>query len=235
MTNNRCLSCDRVHNTMSFFSYWICQHCANQIPWILDVQCKYCGRDVQCLDCQKRQSEQKQTALLNRAAVRYDHRMKKWLAQFKYYGDERWANLFADMMWLQIRRQITKIASIALITYVPLSIIRLKDRTFNQTERIAVSLSDKLKIPQISMLDRMKETQKQSAKSKSERELSIQGVFKVDEFRRPDVEMNLARIVNPYILIIDDVYTTGSTLRECAKILSETFPAQIISFTWARA
>ena len=94
---------------------------------------------------------------------------------------------------------------------VPLEKKKLKWRGFNQAEELGKELSSFLKIPLISgCLIKIKETPPQVELSDEERKENIKGAFAV---------RNEELIKNKKILLVDDVYTTGSTMEECARVL----------------
>ena len=99
------------------------------------------------------------------------------------------------------------------IIAVPISKQRKKERGYNQSLLIAKEISKISKIPiQNKCLYKIKNNSKQSTLSKDEREKNVQGVYELK---------NSKLIRNKSILIIDDIYTTGSTIKECYKILKQ--------------
>ena len=109
---------------------------------------------------------------------------------------------------------------------VPSEKKKLKWRGFNQAEELGKKLSSFLKIPLISgCLIKIKETPPQVELSDEERKENIKGVFTV---------RNGELIKNKKILLVDDVYTTGSTMEECARVLKEVGAKEIIGIVVAR-
>lgn len=99
---------------------------------------------------------------------------------------------------------------------VPLHKKRLKWRGFNQTEALAKELADFFRIPLISKcLIKVKETFPQIELSDQVRKENIKGVFWAK---------NKELIRNKNILLVDDVYTTGSTMEEYAGVLKRPAP-----------
>jgi len=112
------------------------------------------------------------------------------------------------------------------LTPVPLHKKRLKWRGFNQAEEIAKELTNYLKIPLINdCLIKIRETPTQMELSGEERKENIKGVFLVK---------NKDLIQNKKILLVDDVYTTGSTMEECARILKEAGAKEVVGMVVAR-
>ncbi|MCR8645047.1 hypothetical protein NV379_20540 [Paenibacillus sp. N1-5-1-14] len=160
------------------------------------------------------------------------------LARYKYRGDEQLCDLFAEMLCysyaLTQQTDPTPRRTQEILTYVPLSSARLVERGFNQAEQMAQSLGAKLRLPVVPLLLRNRHTEKQSLKSRNERLLDLQHVFAIDLVGREQLT-SLPITTAPRIYIIDDVYTTGSTLAECASIIQESVPfASVYGLTWAR-
>ena len=110
---------------------------------------------------------------------------------------------------------------------VPLEKRKLKRRGFNQAEELGKELAKYFKIPLISdCLIKIKETQPQMDLSEEERRENIKGVFFIK---------NREKIRERKILLIDDVYTTGSTMTECAQILKGAGAKEVIGIVVARA
>jgi len=96
---------------------------------------------------------------------------------------------------------------------VPLDKNKLKIRGYNQSEELAKELSKVLQVPVISdILVKIKSTKPQMELSKKEREENLQNAFAIKKS---------AGLANKKIFLVDDVYTTGSTMQECAKVLKE--------------
>lgn len=93
---------------------------------------------------------------------------------------------------------------------VPLHEDRLKERGFNQTEEIFREWLIKKNIPLKNLLTRTQATPKLYDKSKGERQQILHGVFAATE------QLDLR---GKKILIVDDIYSTGTTVGECAKVL----------------
>lgn len=109
--------------------------------------------------------------------------------------------------------------SFDLVTFIPLSNERLMERGFNQAQ----ALTDLLGLNTVELLTRL-HTEKQSKKSREER-ISLAQVFQVT---KPDL------LKQKSILIVDDIYTTGSTLRHAAKALKTAGATEVSSITLAR-
>jgi competence protein ComFC len=230
-----CLVCG-AQSVAASSSLPICRSCSEDIPWIApqDIQCATCGRSEFCPDCSRRSDA---SFIVNRSAVRYTETMKSWLSQYKYRGDERLHTLMAGMMRgtldrLLSEQQLNKRQQSVYLSYVPLSSIRLCERGFNQTELVTRALSQTSGLPVLSILERTRHTGKQSYRSRAERLGDLYGAF---AWRREALfSTDVLSQSPPAIILIDDVYTTGSTLDECARTLRSGFNCSVYGLTWAR-
>jgi ComF family protein len=109
---------------------------------------------------------------------------------------------------------------------MPLFIKRKKRRGFNQAEEIAKIISEKMHIPLATeSLIRIKNTNPQVNLNKEQRILNIQNAFEVK---------NKNILKGKIAFLLDDVYTTGSTMEECARILKSAGVKQVWGITVAR-
>ncbi|MEK3911946.1 ComF family protein [Paenibacillus sp. FSL H7-0331] len=215
----------------------LCHTCSASIPWILHVECECCGRPEICGDCSRRRETY---FVQNRSAVSYNPLMKEWLGIFKYRGHEKLRALLGKMLLhayhmhhRQTDPQSAAGSYVELLTYVPLSERRLAERGFNQAEQLTEELGRLTGIPVIGLLERVRHTDKQSFKTRGDRLADLQGVFALNPAVRSSLQMMAARkAVRLYV--IDDVYTTGSTLSECAKVITMELDVAVYGISWAR-
>jgi competence protein ComFC len=209
----------------------LCLKCTQTIPWIKNVECPVCGRYESCSDCTRRKTTH---FIMNRSAVEYSPEMREWLARYKYRGDESLLPLLIEMLkfpYESLQQFLTKSQKrFDCITYIPLSPERFAERGFNQAEQLALGIGKAYGIPVIPLLKRTLHTGKQSYKTRGQRLNDLQHVFKY--------EANLLFQLSGYnplnILLVDDVYTTGSTLNQAAAVIRDHLNAQIYGLTWAR-
>jgi ComF family protein len=115
----------------------------------------------------------------------------------------------------------------SLIIPVPLHVRRLRERGFNQSLILAQVLAAGHAIPMdFVTLRRKRDTPPQTMLGRKERQANIKGAFGVADKEK---------VRNQRVLLIDDVYTTGSTLAECARVLLNSGAAQVGVLTLARA
>ncbi|MGC5324891.1 ComF family protein [Brevibacillus sp. SYSU BS000544] len=224
----------------------LCASCLLEIPFIENDICEYCGKRMDnpihrepiikatiykllCSDCLDNKNKLLQC---NRSVIRYNSWAKETMAIYKYRGEERLATIFAVLLLACYYRYVSSM-SFQLVTYVPLHQNREEERGFNQVELIAKHFSQYTNIPVIPLLIRSKETEKQSHQSNKQARLrSMKNTFSA--YRDP--ENRIQRTMKP-ILLIDDIYTTGSTMQSCAEAIQAipTFAfSQIVGLTVCR-
>jgi ComF family protein len=201
--------------------------------------CFNCGREGNylCLDCQ---------ATLEISSIHTEYRtqelkdlyfalpyqkslIKNLIQKFKYqpFIKELARNLTSLIIthFQLIEKSPTDFSNFILIP-IPLEKKKLKWRGFNQAEELAKEISSFLKIPLLSnCLIKAKETLPQVELSDEEREENIKGAF---NYQHPEL------VKGRKILLVDDVYTTGSTMEECARVLKEAGAKEIIGIVVAR-
>lgn len=109
---------------------------------------------------------------------------------------------------------------------VPISKKRDKERGYNQSTLIARELSKLLNLKLVTnCLYKTKNVIEQSKLTKEKREENIQGVYSLK---------NIEKLENKKVLLFDDIYTTGSTVNECCKILRQASVKEIAVLTIAK-
>lgn len=109
---------------------------------------------------------------------------------------------------------------------VPLDKKKIKFRGYNQAEELAKEIAEIIKIPAVSdNLIKIKSTKAQMELKKEEREKNLSDAFAI---KNPEL------ISGKKIFLVDDVYTTGSTMEECAKVLRQAGAKQVWGIALAR-
>lgn len=112
------------------------------------------------------------------------------------------------------------------IVPVPISQKRYKERGYNQSYLIAKEIAKNTNIElENNCLFKVKNITEQSKLNKEEREKNIQGVY---------ILKNEERLFNKNVILLDDIYTTGSTVNECCRILKQANPKHIGVVTIAK-
>ncbi len=162
-----------------------------------------------CTDCMKKET----SFICGRAVFVYNKYIKKSIQEFKYHGRVEYAEFYARKMSEVYGDWIKSISPDALIP-VPIHINRQLKRGYNQSVIIADILGKLTGIQVIhNLLVRSKDTIPQKELSDSERKDNLHGAFDI-------VKESLELYQNvKCVIIIDDIYTTGSTIEECSYAL----------------
>lgn len=161
-----------------------------------------------------------------RAACAYNDASRKLVLAFKYGDNLHAINTLVPWM---LRAGEGMIAACDIIAPVPLHGRRLRERKFNQSALLAAGIAKRSnKLCQLDLLTRTRHTPPQKGLNAKERNLNVKDAFAVKEKLLPMIK-------DKTILLVDDVYTTGATLNECAKILKDVGAAHVFVITIARA
>lgn len=195
------------------------------LNFIFPPVCGICLKENEkyiCKDCK----ELIEFKALNRIDIYNDKNFSEHLYIFKYEGIIRQKILeykfkeksylyrsFSEMI-LNNKINIKFINKYDVLIPVPIHKDRMKTRGYNQSELIAKNLAYEIKNIKLEskVLIKTKNIVAQSSLNKKQRKNNIENVF---------IVRNKEEIINKNVLILDDIYTTGSTVNECAKILKE--------------
>lgn len=235
--NGYCLLCHRRYVSRMSWSDLLtvkqedvlCDVCRRSFSLIEGDICDRCGRPFArldesyrqgecCADCFRWQQDDEWSGVLtkNRSVYVYDDFMKEVVSRWKFRGDYALAEAFR----IDVRREFFRhFSSESILVPIPLSRERLYERGFNQAKALAKLLS----LPIFDVLER-NDSEKQSKKSRQER-------LHTAPFRLCAHEP----LQGKSVVIIDDIYTTGSTVYHAARLLKEAGVRDVCSFTLIRA
>ncbi|MEH7303992.1 ComF family protein [Neobacillus drentensis] len=232
---DRCLICnEQIRPSIGWTAIFsvekellICPVCEGKLEKITGEVCRICSRPLRhveeqfrngdvCHDCFRWEEDANWQGTLekNDSLYVYNDFLKEVVAKFKFRGDYVLAKIFAEVF----RGKISELAPDLLVP-IPLSDERQYERGFNQ----AAALLTEAGFPPANMLSRI-HAEKQSKKSRSER-IHLPQVFQVH---------HEGTLTGKKVILIDDIYTTGSTLRHAAKLLKEAGAKGVQSLTLAR-
>lgn len=186
--------------------------------------CEKCGKYIEtgqiCKDCQSHFPQFE----VARAVGPYEGCFRITTKVLKFMGRKQLAPRMGHMMAKKVQQE-EKYGKIELIVPVPISLGNLKERGFNQTELLGKQISKELRVKMDpGVIIRVKETQSQRELSKEEREKNLLCAFRVKD---------PYKVKGKNVLLVDDVYTTGSTSRECTRVLLDAGARQVGIITWA--
>lgn len=199
----------------------ICPACLKQLSFVSSPACMKCGKEIgsreqeYCADCiRRKKSFTRGFALLN-----YDSRAAVSMAAVKYHNKREYLDFYARAAALRFGKQFRQ-AGIQVIVPVPVHASRLKTRGFNQAAVLAEKLSAELGIPWEELLIRVKKTDPQKSLGSAERLKNLRGAF--------EAEQEAGKWER--VLLVDDIYTTGSTAEICSRALLKTGVKQMFVF-----
>lgn len=185
----------------------ICNACVAKIQFIEEPRCMKCGKPIRneaeeyCYDCSHRHHE-------------YDRGYSLWIHKnevqasiyrFKYHNRRIYSEFYAKILAEQYESAIRR-WKVSLIIPIPLYRKRRRQRGYNQSGLVAKKLGQLLNIPvDEKSLVRIRNTDPQKKMNVRGRKTNLRHAFKVKKTFRPV----------PSVLIVDDIYTTGSTI-DCA-------------------
>lgn len=222
-------TCAHCHKVVSEHHH-LCADCWNQIHFLGSPLCSLCGTPFPykdphqhlCIFCCQ---EKKPLFSCARSAIAYDNFSKRMILHFKHGDATHLAPTFAQ--WLKNAGQDCFAEADALIP-VPLHWTRRLKRQFNQSALLCSHLSKQVNIPLFAdILKRIHATPSQGQLDRHQRSKNIQGAFRVSSH---DSE----KIAGKILILVDDVMTTGATLKECAKVLLENKAREVRILTLAR-
>lgn len=191
----------------------VCEDCFQKFEKISDNHCPTCYKEAtkDCLDCRYWQNQGKEVE--HKSLFIYNQVMKEYFSRYKFQGDYILRKVFSKV----IRKELKKYKDYAIVP-IPVSEKKIQKRGFNQVE----GLLEAAGISYRTLLNK-KETEAQSSKNREER-LKSRGNFSIQK------EKNIPE----KILLVDDIYTTGSTLQDAKQTLIENGVKEIMTFSLAR-
>ena len=159
------------------------------------------------------------------APLYYEGNVRESLLRFKFKDATGNAKAYGKLLADCIRAELS--GGYDLISWVPLSSKRLKERGYDQSMLLAMAAALELDDVAVSTLEKVKDVEKQSLMESAEkRRGNVSGAYRV-----ADPEL----VAGKRILLIDDIVTTGSTLSECAKTLRRSGAAEVLCAAVARS
>lgn len=203
----RCPVCDEV----IYVGKDTCEDCRKKVICIGEPSCKKCGKPLEdqrreyCTDCMRKKHYFSQ----GKAVFVYQGEIRQSMYRFKYSNKREYADFYAKEAvriygdWIR-RKQIEAI--------VPVPMYRLKEkgRGYNQAAVFARTLGEKMNLPvEKRMVKRIRNTTPQKELNDVERKINLKKAFQLV----PNI------VKYKKILIVDDIYTTGSTIDAVAEVL----------------
>jgi ComF family protein len=200
----QCLDCGRE-------GVWLCADCNKKLKFCREQTCLICkSKNKSGCFCDACKNNFHLTGIL--IAADYNNAIiANLIKNFKYHFAVEIADILGDFLFNFIRNNPTINDNIknSILIPVPLHQKRLHWRSFNQAEKIAMILGERLHLPLLTDLVRIKNTKPQVKLNAEARKTNVKDCF----------AWAGNNLQGKNIFLIDDVTTTGSTLNECAKAL----------------
>ena len=205
--------CPVCHEIVEETGGLVCEICRLKLPYIREPSCARCNKPLleqereYCLDCSRKKHQFEQ----GKAPFVYDKVMRSSIARYKYCRRQEYAAFYAEEILQRHAKKISMWKAEVLVP-IPLHPSRRRKRGFNQAELLAKALSVRSGIPMdASLLIRTKKTHAQKELNDQERLANLKDAFSIQ--RRNIPYHNL--------ILVDDIYTTGSTIDTAARLLKE--------------
>ena len=200
-------------------------------------RCAFChtfvksGRILVCDDCRKNlrfaeDSGRQKAAFVSQAIAPfyYEKDVRESLHRFKFAGCTGYARAYAPYLADLIRREFE--GEYDILSWVPISRKRMKKRGYDQAKLLANAVGKLLGIRPVQTLKKIRDTAPQSLTGSAEkRKSNIAGAY---------APFHPERFVGKRILLLDDIFTTGSTVSECARTLGVAGADRVLCATVAR-
>ncbi len=214
-----CVGCDKEGE-------WLCGWCIEHLDAELLLTCPGCNlptRDGE--PCRQCADEQVLTGFVAAGVYDAELPLARLITAYKYsYAEELSSALSAYLCNDDVLTQLYK-WKISIVIPVPLHARRYAERGFNQAEPLANGVAHALVVPMVQALTRNKYTTAQARLSRTKRLSNVRGAFDV---------LNKEIVQKKHILLVDDVYSTGATMSECARTLLDAGAKQVYALTVAR-
>ena len=213
-----CLSCKTALGADKGF---LCAGCYSSLrPLYLTEEgtnkiCMRCGSEITGLRCRCHASIE--NSITAYSAYHFIAPVSPLVKIFKYSHVTALSGWMADELTLALRGD----RSFDIITCVPSHFLRRLKRGYNQSEILALALSNRISVPFSNLLKKHRYTLNQARLSGQKRRINLINSFK---YIGPDIK-------GKRILLVDDVRTTGSTIINCAKLLKENGAQSVIAVT----
>lgn len=216
----RCVHCRR-------WGEFLCEGCINEIEFLTEQFCPACKKTA-VLGFANHGCSKKSPLDQIYSLCWYRGPIRSLVNSFKFKPTVRNLTEVIHMIMMRgLSQEECEAWNDPLITAVPLHPFSENERGYNQAVLIAQVLSGITHyLSQFDLLAKTQLSQRQSGLNKKQRQANVKGVFQAKKLKTK---------IKPEIVLVDDVYTTGSTLSECAKVLKKELEVEkVYGFTLAR-
>ena len=223
-SNIYCINCGRPID--DGLPYSLCPFCVRHIQWANKITCGCCGKPMAaqsdtglCSECAERQRSFDR----GYTCAGYGMTERNLIHQLKYKDKDYLASHFAELM---AERIVAEGLEPDLVTAVPMYKKKERRRGYNQAGLLAKSISLRLNKPIPDLLIRVCDTPPMSGLGAAQRRKNVQGVFTAAKWVKEN-------IYGKTVLLVDDIFTTGSTTEACSDVLKESGAHRVYVVTFA--
>lgn len=215
----KCVFCHKEVNKFA-----VCDECKTTLPFIPKDTCVKCGgrvvgTETMCIDCKAEERDfEKCFCILD-----YDEDIRNKILKFK---SRKYKNIGYAFAHLMLEKFKTIDIAFDEIIPVPIHPHRRKQRGFNQSEILLSEIKNFYGRVHPELLERVVDTPHQAGLNRDNRKLNLVNAFKVTDRKR---------VRGKTILLVDDIFTTGSTINECAKTLYKAGAYKVYGLCLSRA
>ena len=204
---------------------------------IYPPKCVFCGMVIDksdiCEECEKTLPYTKGDSIYQKfpfvdkciSPLYYKDYVRRAVLRFKFAGCSCYSRRLGRIM-SECAENNLDCGSIDMVSCIPLSRKRMHDRGYNQAELLAKEISKKVGVEYLPTLKKIRHNTAQSTiKDSKQRAANVIGAYRV---------IDAEEVKGKYILLVDDVVTTGSTVSECARILKKSGAKAVYCVTLAR-
>lgn len=226
----RCVFCEGERDGGGPF---LCSLCREEIHFIDSPFCRLCGQpaeiaydyphdDFECAKCRDKKPWFNQA----RSLGTYESVLKRLIHHFKYRNQPGIMEEISPLLVKYFNGTKESYQDLHVLP-IPLHLRKIKERGFDQSYLIAKSVSELLDLPLADhWMMRIKETVPQASLKRSERNENVRNAFQLVE---------PAKVREKDFLLVDDVFTTGMTANEAARVLKKSNAGRVLVLTLARA
>ncbi|MBR6033264.1 MAG: ComF family protein [Clostridia bacterium] len=215
----------------------ICSLFTKFLDIIFPPKCGFCGKINKDFICKKCENEIKYlkkdciaktnnvTYKYHLYAYKYENEIREKMLQFKFNDEPELAETFSKLI-IKNEKICRFLETYDIIIPVPMHIKKQTIRGYNQADLIAKKIAKELHIEYAKdALIKIRKTKTQSSLNASQRKSNVKDAYdcKIKE-----------KIKDKKVILFDDIYTTGSTVAECAKVLKQSGAKEISVFTFAK-
>ena len=216
----KCIVCDEIFEFKNR-DRCLCDDCKNLFEIINSRRCKKCSRPIDSGNFCNLCSSKNNIFDLNYAFFVYDGIIPEMIHKFKFKNHPAvgigLGKIMAENLDLNL---INK--KFDFIIPVPIHKKRMRERGFNQAEIMAREISKKISVPvRTDILFRIKNTKPQWHLNSHERENNLKNAFAAKKINHKN------------IILLDDIFTTGSTINKCSEVLKKSGADYIFSLTFS--